>query len=101
MRQPRWLIYSTAMSELSPDQRPEGWSELASAYDEGVASISDPPVTFDKPASVAPPLAHRFGSLDATTLASVKDAFVSILREQMGDGPYGTSAEANIAIGVK
>lgn len=63
--------------------------------------VPDPAATFDKLATLAPPLAHLFASLDEVTLGNVKTAYLDIFREQMGAGPYGLSAEANVAVGVK
>ena len=33
-------LYNSVMTELSPDQIPDGWSALAEAYDDGVAGFT-------------------------------------------------------------
>lgn len=97
---PTWVALSDP-EVLAEEMRAAGFSRVKVHAISHVWVIADPAATFDRMATLAPPLKYLFASLDAATLENVKEAFVTIFREEMGTGPYGLTGEANVAVAVK
>ena len=88
------------MSELLPDQLPDGWNRTSSAYDDNAWDFVAPYVEEVVTRAGIRPEDELLERIGADGEAKLREELLAMLRPRFGDGPVRLSNEAHIGTGI-